>query len=607
MEENQEHKFVCKICGKSCFSGRSLGGHMRGHVAATSGKKQQDYNGSKMCLDSEKPKEVVIVSDSSHSKLENLKNSEMGGSLESGCPASYGLRENPKKTWRVSDSKPSIEKKETHCKECGKEFPSMRALSGHMRCHSIKDKENHLCKQCGKGFVSLKALFGHMRHHSKRSRPANESAESQSDYDTLCLTRRKRSRARYKFTNNSSSSNLNSSLFVSEIVELEEAAFCLIMMSRAVRNWAELDSVLGDSEHNHVIFKSKALEDYDESWEMKKPSEKLDYSGVLSSGNSLREKNESELGELDAGFKFNNEDKAELVELDAGFMINNEEKTELAELDAEFMINNEEEAELVELDAGFMINNEKKPELESSIEGFHKGDTDEEFKKPELDDESVIQLSDTEIKNRSEATEVELEKDSVTEVGLDQPDSMEAISDVQDSELMAISCDGITDDSEIFEDSEKKREYRCTTCNKIFDSYQALGGHSTSHRSFVLKIEKSLVLTDNDAKSKLDKLECNENLIEEKKSKDHECPICFKVFPSGQALGGHKRAHYTGLSENTTQESSTILAEQKVSEIKNICDLNLPLNLEKDVNDDVGFKLWWVGSDHKREPLLISN
>ncbi|KAL6957435.1 hypothetical protein U1Q18_004991 [Sarracenia purpurea var. burkii] len=145
------------------------------------------------------------------------------------------------------------------------------------------------------------------------------------------------------------------------------------------------------------------------------------------------------------------------------------------------------------------------------------------------------------------------------------------------------------------------------TCNKIFDSYQALGGHSTSHRSFVLKIEKSLVLTDNDAKSKLDKLECNENLIEEKKSKDHECPICFKVFPSGQALGGHKRAHYTGLSENTTQESSTILAEQKVSEIKNICDLNLPLNLEKDVNDDVGFKLWWVGSDHKREPLLISN
>ncbi|CAL9216246.1 unnamed protein product [Arabidopsis halleri] len=30
---------------------------------------------------------------------------------------------------------------------------------------------------------------------------------------------------------------------------------------------------------------------------------------------------------------------------------------------------------------------------------------------------------------------------------------------------------------------------------------------------------------------------------EKKKSKGHECPICFKMFKSGQALGGHKRSH----------------------------------------------------------------
>ncbi|KAF3621309.1 hypothetical protein FXO38_31868 [Capsicum annuum] len=46
------------------------------------------------------------------------------------------------------------------------------------------------------------------------------------------------------------------------------------------------------------------------------------------------------------------------------------------------------------------------------------------------------------------------------------------------------------------------------------------------------------------------------NLIvsEPVKSKKHKFPICFKVFPSGQSLGGHKRAHYTGFTESKTKE-----------------------------------------------------
>ncbi|PHT57447.1 hypothetical protein CQW23_05933 [Capsicum baccatum] len=38
------------------------------------------------------------------------------------------------------------------------------------------------------------------------------------------------------------------------------------------------------------------------------------------------------------------------------------------------------------------------------------------------------------------------------------------------------------------------------------------------------------------------------------KSKKHKCPVCFKVFPLGQSLGGHKRAHYTGFTESKTKE-----------------------------------------------------
>uniref|UniRef100_A0A0D3DDR3 C2H2-type domain-containing protein n=1 Tax=Brassica oleracea var. oleracea TaxID=109376 RepID=A0A0D3DDR3_BRAOL len=50
------------------------------------------------------------------------------------------------------------------------------------------------------------------------------------------------------------------------------------------------------------------------------------------------------------------------------------------------------------------------------------------------------------------------------------------------------------------------RDYKCSVCGKSFPSYQALGGHKTSHRK--------------------------------------------PSFPSGQALGGHKRCHYDGGNGN---------------------------------------------------------
>jgi hypothetical protein len=38
----------------------------------------------------------------------------------------------------------------------------------------------------------------------------------------------------------------------------------------------------------------------------------------------------------------------------------------------------------------------------------------------------------------------------------------------------------------------------------------------------------------------------------------HECSICHKTFPTGQALGGHKRCHYEGnVDKNTTMTNST--------------------------------------------------
>lgn len=74
-------------------------------------------------------------------------------------------------------------------------------------------------------------------------------------------------------------------------------------------------------------------------------------------------------------------------------------------------------------------------------------------------------------------------------------------------------------------------KYRCETCNKVFRSYQALGGHRASHKK--IKLSNEVVESAR-----------NNNVVVEEKI--HQCPVCYRVFPSGQALGGHKRSHTIG-------------------------------------------------------------
>ncbi|KAL0695381.1 hypothetical protein Bca4012_062561 [Brassica carinata] len=58
-----------------------------------------------------------------------------------------------------------------------------------------------------------------------------------------------------------------------------------------------------------------------------------------------------------------------------------------------------------------------------------------------------------------------------------------------------------------------------------------------------------------------------------KNSKGHKCPICFKVYSSGQALGGHKRSHTTIANQ-----------EQRIKHKAD--DMQLDLNLPGQDDDD---------------------
>ncbi|KAJ3703284.1 hypothetical protein LUZ61_006989 [Rhynchospora tenuis] len=93
--------------------------------------------------------------------------------------------------------------------------------------------------------------------------------------------------------------------------------------------------------------------------------------------------------------------------------------------------------------------------------------------------------------------------------------------------------------------------FECKTCNRRFPSFQALGGHMTSHlRPKVRFNGLDLVIG-----TKL------------KESKKHVCNFCGKEFMLGQALGGHKRLH----------RSPALLAQQLLHNRSEFSiDLNIP-------------------------------
>ncbi|KAJ3668984.1 hypothetical protein LUZ60_010934 [Juncus effusus] len=57
--------------------------------------------------------------------------------------------------------------------------------------------------------------------------------------------------------------------------------------------------------------------------------------------------------------------------------------------------------------------------------------------------------------------------------------------------------------------------FECKICNKQFQSFQALGGHSTSHKRQKIQM----------------------------KYRGHNCSVCGMEFSSGQSLGGHMKRH----------------------------------------------------------------
>ena len=519
-EEDQKTKHVCKLCNKRYPSGKSLGGHMRSHMIGNSAEAAER-------------KKI--------SSLNGGRSSKKDSGFEGGGHSAYGLRENPKKTWRLANSR-SGSQQENVCKECGKVFQSLKALCGHMACHSEKER-----------------LSSNLEDHSW----TNASQKPVMD-------RRKRS----KRTNFNRTLAVYPSPSVSDTEqEQQELAICLMMLSRDSGHWGGLNSLVYSSDNNSVVLEAKSssidmrisrgedmncVSDGDEIVETKKLGDGKSKSAVL----------DSEAGPFENS--------------DSGYFMNGAQRVE-SDVSVDGVFRNVESLELkLEDGSGFDVFGAESGKVLKRLKCMKAG-LGKDLKRPKC-------------------VKTELGKGLLKQEGYDRVNRASVEYDLSKR---------AKNDSYSEENFRKRSKYQCLTCNKTFHSHQALGGHRANHKrvegcnsSNYESIENSIETDTCPGPTPHKKLARfgsgktpiaqdlsgkAEKKIGSRKSNGHMCPICFKVFRSGQALGGHKKSHFVGVCED--ENSRTLVIKQEPLEIPGLIDLNLPAPIEEEANEHVGFMI----------------
>lgn len=132
-----------------------------------------------------------------------------------------------------------------------------------------------------------------------------------------------------------------------------------------------------------------------------------------------------------------------------------------------------------------------------------------------------------------------------------------------------------------------KEVYGCKTCNRVFPSFQALGGHRASHKKPKASSSSAIPSPENQERYYEDvttlSLQIPGRILPpsprlSNKNKMHECSICGAEFTSGQALGGHMRRHRPLPPNAAATTTSSGGREDSSSKSRNLMsfDLNLP-------------------------------
>ncbi|XP_057960152.1 uncharacterized protein LOC131152337 [Malania oleifera] len=230
-----------------------------------------------------------------------------------------------------------------------------------------------------------------------------------------------------------------------------------------------------------------------------------------------------------------------------------------------------------------------------------------EPKLPELEDGTKKEFGN----GRMETLLAVLDKDMMTGVELHPADSesvetgsskIAKLDDTFHPELRGNFCckaKYAASNSEMVDNPQEGGNYTWWTFHKGLRSQRPFMSHRKSHKTV-----KTCPASD----TRSCRLKSNENSTEQRvgemtvggyyleNSEGHQCSICFKVFQSGQALGGHKRTHFLGNSETTVQQ---MVRNQEVSKVGEV------FNLKKEANDHVVLKHCWAGSNLDHKPLMV--
>ncbi|AQL06169.1 zinc finger protein 36 [Zea mays] len=136
-------------------------------------------------------------------------------------------------------------------------------------------------------------------------------------------------------------------------------------------------------------------------------------------------------------------------------------------------------------------------------------------------------------------------------------------------------------------DEALRLRFRCAVCGKAFPSYQALGGHKSSHRKPPTAEQQAVVSA----------ADSEDETTTSSGGGPHRCTICRRGFATGQALGGHKRCHYWDGASASVSLSASGTGSSGVT-LRNF-DLNLI-----PVAENAGMKRW-VEEEEVQSPLPI--
>ncbi|XP_020167239.1 zinc finger protein 36 [Aegilops tauschii subsp. strangulata] len=124
--------------------------------------------------------------------------------------------------------------------------------------------------------------------------------------------------------------------------------------------------------------------------------------------------------------------------------------------------------------------------------------------------------------------------------------------------------------------------FSCAVCGKAFASYQALGGHKSSHRKPPPTGERCVVAQASAGAGSEASAAASSG---GSSGGPHQCTVCGRGFATGQALGGHKRCHYWDGTSVSMSVSVSVSASS--SAVLRNFDLNL-----LPMPENAGLKRW---------------